>query len=453
MLLARARVCVLAALIASPIIVGTQPSFPAVVPTAPTDLAHTVAGTTVTLTWQPGPGTAPTGYVVEAALTPGGPAIASLPVSLATLTVTQVPEGVYFVRVRGVNAEGVGQPSTEIVVIVGSFCGAVPEAPTALTSTTSLGVVSFAWTPAAPGCAPTHYLLRAGSAPGLFNLASLNVGPQTTFVTSAPPGTYHVRVHAVNAIGMSAASNEELVSVGPSCIVPGAPEAFSAVANASLASFAWQPPTSGGAPTSYLLEAGSSPATSDIAVLPVHGLTFGIAAPPGSYHVRVRARNACGPGPASPTRLLTIVCVPPGTPGTPSPSVGGSTVNLSWAGAAGATGYRVEVGTAAGASNVRAVTVAGASAQFSSLAAGTYFTRVRALNACGSSANSGEAIFTIAPAPGSRSCGGGTVPGSVACGTPTARCNNGQWSCSQNRQGTCSSNGGVSCWVCPGPLC
>lgn len=51
----------------------------------------------------------------------------------------------------------------------------------------------------------------------------------------------------------------------------------------------------------------------------------------------------------------------------------------------------------------------------------------------------------------SNSCSG--VPSRADCGTPTARCNNGQWSCSQNRSGTCSSNGGVSCWVCPGRLC
>lgn len=53
----------------------------------------------------------------------------------------------------------------------------------------------------------------------------------------------------------------------------------------------------------------------------------------------------------------------------------------------------------------------------------------------------------------SLTCNGASVPGSVSCGTPTARCNDGSYSCSQNRPGTCSSHGGVSCWVCPGPLC
>jgi Carboxypeptidase regulatory-like domain/Protein of unknown function (DUF3761) len=49
-------------------------------------------------------------------------------------------------------------------------------------------------------------------------------------------------------------------------------------------------------------------------------------------------------------------------------------------------------------------------------------------------------------------CSGGT-PSSTTCGTPTARCNDGTYSCSQNRSGTCSSHEGVSCWICPGALC
>jgi hypothetical protein len=69
------------------------------------------------------------------------------------------------------------------------------------------------------------------------------------------------------------------------------------------------------------------------------------------------------------------------------------------------------------------------------------------------------------PAPPPRGGGGGEagmcngVPAPNSCdvgtGPPpaTARCNDGLWSCSQNRQGSCSSNGGVACWVCPGPLC
>jgi hypothetical protein len=57
------------------------------------------------------------------------------------------------------------------------------------------------------------------------------------------------------------------------------------------------------------------------------------------------------------------------------------------------------------------------------------------------------------PGPSGATCNGQSVPASVHCGTPTAKCNDGTWSCSQNRSGTCSSHGGVACWVCPGVLC
>jgi hypothetical protein len=57
------------------------------------------------------------------------------------------------------------------------------------------------------------------------------------------------------------------------------------------------------------------------------------------------------------------------------------------------------------------------------------------------------------PPPPSPTCNGQSVPGSVSCGVPTAKCNDGTYSCSQNRSGTCSSHGGVACWICPGTLC
>ena len=42
---------------------------------------------------------------------------------------------------------------------------------------------------------------------------------------------------------------------------------------------------------------------------------------------------------------------------------------------------------------------------------------------------------------------------SASCGLATGRCGNGELTCSQNRSGTCSSNGGLACVWCPGPLC
>lgn len=59
------------------------------------------------------------------------------------------------------------------------------------------------------------------------------------------------------------------------------------------------------------------------------------------------------------------------------------------------------------------------------------------------------ATRTPTPEPTPRSfCDGVAAPAGR-----TAMCNDGSWSSSQNRSGTCSSHDGVRCWVCPGPLC
>jgi hypothetical protein len=55
---------------------------------------------------------------------------------------------------------------------------------------------------------------------------------------------------------------------------------------------------------------------------------------------------------------------------------------------------------------------------------------------------------TPVPGPNGASCPASSVPGGV-----TAVCNDGTYSSSQNRSGTCSHHGGVLCWICPGPIC
>jgi hypothetical protein len=54
----------------------------------------------------------------------------------------------------------------------------------------------------------------AGSAPGLNDLGVIGVsGPATSFATTAPPGTYYVRIVAFNTCGASPFSNEVVVVV------------------------------------------------------------------------------------------------------------------------------------------------------------------------------------------------------------------------------------------------
>lgn len=191
----------------------------AAVPNAPRSLDIVVHENTVTLTWSaPLGGDAPTGYFIRASLSPGGPIIASFPTTNTTEVITNVPMGVYYVHILAMNADGTSVPSNEVIASVPGGTGGCttrPEMPTDFSATVAAGEVTLSWTPPSTGCAPTGYVIQAGSATGLSDLAILNVTNMSTLSVMAPPGTYFVRVIATNAFGGSTPSAEIVVTVGP----------------------------------------------------------------------------------------------------------------------------------------------------------------------------------------------------------------------------------------------
>jgi large repetitive protein len=178
---------------------------------APTGFSVTWTGVTATLSWTaPAADTAedlPTNYILEAGTTPGARNVASVNVGSATTFRAEVPSGNYFVRVRAQNALGESDPSEEIEI----RAPGTPQAPTTLMQVNATGIVDLRWTASAGGYAATAYLIEAGTAPGLSDLARLNVGNVTRFTTTAPPGVYYIRVRAINDRGMSLPSNEVVV--------------------------------------------------------------------------------------------------------------------------------------------------------------------------------------------------------------------------------------------------
>jgi hypothetical protein len=89
-------------------------------------------------------------------------------------------------------------------------------------------------------------------------------------------------------------------------------------------------------------------------------------------------------------------CAPPS--GTPSPfsvSQSGRYVMLVWSAVAGATDYVVEAGTAAGATDVVAAPVGAVTSIGTGAGPGVYFVRIRARNACGTSAVSNEVVVRV----------------------------------------------------------
>jgi hypothetical protein len=194
----------------------------AAVSAGPSGLAVAVAGSTVTLTWSSSSAPA-TSYIVEAGSTSGLSDLARLDTGSAstTLVVTNVPDGTYFVRVRARDAAG-GEsgPSNEAVATVGASCQGVPAAPSNLTALVADSTVTLRWMQPASSCRASGYVVQAGSASGLSDLANVATGSVDTLltVTGVADGAYYVRVIATTTTGVSAPSNEVIVAVASACI-------------------------------------------------------------------------------------------------------------------------------------------------------------------------------------------------------------------------------------------
>jgi hypothetical protein len=270
------------------------------VPPPPVALTATASGSNVTIQWSPDTGSPPTSYFVDVGSSSGAANIGSFPMTATTLTASGVPNGRYYLRVRAVNAAGVSAPSAETVLTVGCV---PPQPPTTLTGTVSGASLTLAWQPS-----PTSgvsYTVIAGSSSGASNIAQAPVGTATTLSAAVPAGRYFIRIRAVTPCG-SADSNEIDVVVG-GVGVPGAPSTLTHQVTGGTVSFSWQAAT--GVVGGYVLEAGSQPGASNLAVVPIGNvLSFSApGVPSGTYYVRVRAFNATGQGPPS---NETVVVMP-----------------------------------------------------------------------------------------------------------------------------------------------
>ena len=185
-----------------------------------------------------------------------------------------------------------------------------PGAPVVLPPAVIGTAVTLTWTTPSGGDAATSYTIEAGSSPGGSNLATFDTGNTATTVTvvAVPAGTYYVRVRGRNAVGLGAASNEVVVVVtGPACIAPPSPSGLAAVVNGSTVRLSWNEVS--GVPA-YVIEAGSSPGSSNLANVDTAGPgTFftAVNVGAGSYYVRVRSLNGCGESSGASNEVLVVV--------------------------------------------------------------------------------------------------------------------------------------------------
>jgi hypothetical protein len=271
-----------------------------------------------------------------------------------------------------------------------------PPGPPTLTANAVGNTVTMNWTPDPAGGAPTSYTLYAGSVPGGRDLAALVVRGTTTFTADAPTGLYYLTVVARNGFGESAPSNEVAVQAG--CVAPPpVPSPLTFTTAGSVVTLWW---ATAATASSYALEAGDAPGSSNIGVLPLGNVqSFTATAPLGVYYVRVRASNACGTSGASNEAAVTL----DGTISVPNAPTGlvwilnGRTLGLQWTPPKTGgmpSGYQIEAGLSPGGL-IATVPTTTPGLIVPNAPSGTFYIRVRAGNAAGLGPPTAEITVSI----------------------------------------------------------
>lgn len=300
-----------------------------------------------------------------------------------------------------------GLAAVLLAIVVHPVVQAIPVAPTLYAPVVAGQQVTLSWS-AVSGA--LGYRLAIGIAPGLENYAEV-IGPVTSLTFTSPfVGSAYVRVHAIDATGISGPSNEVALAVGGGAqAVPAAPSNLQADVVGTTVNFSWRAGLGGGLPLGVILEAGTFPGGANLGAvpLPISTSVSIPGVPPGTYFVRVYAANATGR--SLPSNEVQVDMTPGGgcsAPGASSltASVSGSTVSFSWTPVAGVSGYRLEVtNTPGGPTLVSNTFGAGTtSATYPGAPAGTYYARIVTGASCGAQTTSETIALTIeGPPPGS----------------------------------------------------
>lgn len=172
---------------------------------------------------------------------------------------------------------------------------------TRLIAQVSGSTLSLGWS-APTGTVPPSYRIDAtqnGVPLGSFALATSGV------VAPLPAGIYSLIVRANGAVG-GVPTDPIVLTVPAPANAPAVPLNLTGDA----AGFAWDPGTGGGNVESFVIEAGTQSGLVNIGVIDtgVADTSFAVPIPPGTYFVRVRAKNAFGL--SAPSNEVAVVVTP-----------------------------------------------------------------------------------------------------------------------------------------------
>lgn len=334
----------------------------------------------------------------------------------------------YYFRVSATNTAG-----TSTVAQVGPIIPATtPSAPASLTATGGSLQVALTWTApsATGGSAVSGYAVQSSTDGVAFAAPAAGcvtpvVGLTCTVTGLAVSTRYWFRVAAINGVGTGPALERSASTFG----VPSAPAGPTLTATTGVGgslTATWVAPASNGSTiTGYDVRYGTSSdgaamvsattGTGTCAVVNVTGLTCSVTGvlTSSTYYLQVRAKNASGVGPWSPSSAgRAPTALVPAAPTGLSTTPGDALVAVSWLvpafNGAEITSYTVTRATTSGGTYTAAT---GCSPTLSSASTGTrvsctatnltngttYFFRVAAVNSAGTGA---AATTTIAAIPG-----------------------------------------------------
>jgi hypothetical protein len=167
-------------------------------PRAPLQFGASANGSMVHLTWQPGIGQTPTGYLLQVG-SAAGRWTQTAHLGPTTELVATTGDGTYALRLVAVNHCGASVWGAETVLHVASSAP-LPGPPQRLSRQLSGDLLTLSWDAPATGAPATRYLIEATTPFGPFAYDTGN--PATVFTNrNTPPGQYVVTVRAGNAAG------------------------------------------------------------------------------------------------------------------------------------------------------------------------------------------------------------------------------------------------------------